>query len=221
MMKFFTKFSKFAFTLLLLVSAVMVNAATITSAGSGNWSNGATWVGGILPGLADDVVIASGHNVTLDANQTVLSTNIGTGGTLTVAANTLTIKSTTVNVNTSVFTIAGTLTMSGGQITVLGRVVLSGIFNQSGGDLKIDGHNGTVGATNNVTTAMLNITSTAVNAINLTGGSITFPDPFPGTSTTAGACECIYFNTGTSYVIAPGHTINFGDGVSTSSGGST
>jgi|GEM_PF-1316273 len=42
-------------------------AATITSVQSGNYSAGSTWVGGIAPAFGDNIIIASGHTVTLDA----------------------------------------------------------------------------------------------------------------------------------------------------------
>ncbi len=41
---------------------------TITSAASGNWSDGATWGGGTAPTFVNDVVISSGHTLTIDGN---------------------------------------------------------------------------------------------------------------------------------------------------------
>lgn len=47
-----------------------MNAQTITSAGSGNWSDASTWVGGIIPTNVNNVVIANGHTVTVNSHPT-------------------------------------------------------------------------------------------------------------------------------------------------------
>jgi len=39
--------------------------STIYSAQTGNWNSVTTWIGGIIPGPADSVVIKSGHRVSL------------------------------------------------------------------------------------------------------------------------------------------------------------
>ena len=58
--------------------------ATITSNASGNWSVGATWVGGVKPADGDTVVIAAGHSVLMDEDQSAFVTGVGsvtiTGG---------------------------------------------------------------------------------------------------------------------------------------------
>ena len=53
--------------------------AAITSAQSGNWDVGTTWVGGVVPGSGDDVTIASSHTVTVTA--------AAAANTITIAAN--------------------------------------------------------------------------------------------------------------------------------------
>ncbi len=63
--------------------AASVQAATITSRTSGDWSSSSTWNGGV-PQADDDVVIASGHTVTLDIDSAPIGTlTVNAGATLT------------------------------------------------------------------------------------------------------------------------------------------
>ncbi len=69
-----------------IVMTASVTAATVTStATGGNWSATTTWAGGAVPGTSDDVVIANGATVTINANITIASITVGQGasGTLT------------------------------------------------------------------------------------------------------------------------------------------
>jgi hypothetical protein len=50
--------------------------ATITSNATGNWSAGSTWVGGAVPIDNDTVIIASGHVVTFDVDQSGFANGI-------------------------------------------------------------------------------------------------------------------------------------------------
>jgi hypothetical protein len=55
--------------------------AQITSAGSGNWNDGATWVGNTVPVGGDNVVISSGHSVNLNATSLACN-DLSISGTL-------------------------------------------------------------------------------------------------------------------------------------------
>lgn len=80
-----------------------------TSVAAGNWSSGATWSGGIVPGQCDSVVI--NHTVTANVSATVSDLTINTGGNL-IANNAITVNST-FNINgTGTYTHANTSTAS-------------------------------------------------------------------------------------------------------------
>jgi hypothetical protein len=54
--------------------------ALIVSAASGNFNVGATWVGGVVPGVGDTAQAANGHTITITANAAcTLINNAGTG----------------------------------------------------------------------------------------------------------------------------------------------
>jgi len=73
---------------LALLASGQAFAATVTSAGTGNWNTGGTWVGATVPGSGDDVVIAAGHTVTVNANVSVVSVKTdATTSTLNFAVN--------------------------------------------------------------------------------------------------------------------------------------
>ncbi|MHC1775328.1 MAG: T9SS type A sorting domain-containing protein [Lentimicrobium sp.] len=81
-------------TLCLLLVAGIGNSlysATLTSAQSGYFSVPSTWVGGAAPAPYDDIIIASGHTVTLDIAPIVYNITIQNGATLDNATYPLTI----------------------------------------------------------------------------------------------------------------------------------
>ena len=157
-------------------------AGIITSTGTGgNWSATSTWVGGIAPAAGDDVIIANGATVTIDAsvNCTNLTVGQGTSGIL--------------QYNTTAS--ARTLTVSGNMIINAGAIVRPGASGGFANSLTIAGNltnNGTL--TTAITTNYINlvfngavtsqtfantgtITSNELRSltINNTAGTVTIP----------------------------------------------
>src|SRR6185503_6421741 len=98
--------------LLCLFSSHQLNAQT--SAQSGAWNTTTTWVGGVVPGAAANVIIANGHTVTLDVSTTPNTVTINSGGTLTQNTNGISLGSTGY---ITTITVNGTLTIGSNCIT--------------------------------------------------------------------------------------------------------
>jgi hypothetical protein len=85
--------------------------ALITSAATGNFSAGATWTGGVVPGVGDEARASNGHTITIDVDTTCDEvSNAGTGlftlaSGVTLTAN-VTNKSTTTSRDCVQFTAA-------------------------------------------------------------------------------------------------------------------
>ncbi len=125
---------RFLFIAVWIAVITVVTNAQITSAASGNWSSGATWVGGVVPS-AGDVIIANGHTVTIDQNVLITNLTVGTGtsGILTfdgVAARAVTISGdiTIAAGGTFITQAVGTFTNT---LSIGGNVTNNGIFDMT------------------------------------------------------------------------------------------
>lgn len=180
---------------------------------SGNWDDGTTWNKGIAPSCSDIVIIPSGNTVTVNATAvSCQNLTISSGGTLVVAGSSLT---TGCSLNNNTLSNSGTLSVSGGTLFINGNLncLAGSTFNQSGGEILIDGNGGTGGT--NVASGV-SLCQLSSQLINWTGGTLTIVDPHAN----ATASESFTYTNSTAHVnVTAGHTIRFGDGISTDPGG--
>lgn len=192
------------------------------SVANGNWDVASTWNKGTVPTCTDIVQIATGTTVTVNTvGNGSKNVTINAGGTLVNASGDLTVGCT---LNNNSLTNNGTLNVSGGVLNVNGNInnaTATSVFNQSGGTIKIDGNAAGVVA-NSVASGTPLFNSASTN-INLTGGTLLFVDPHAATTNTNG--YTIYLANSTVSTTTLGTSVNhitqFGDGVSTDSGGHT
>lgn len=198
-------------------------SGTYSTVANGPWSSAATWSCGNIPTSTTPVNI--NHNVTVNSagaasgNLTIASTaslTIVAGGDLTIG------NSAGGAAKNNSFTNNGQFTISGGSLKVNGNILANtgSVFNQSGGEIVVDGNNGGLTASSVASaTPIVSIQSNALNSVNLTGGIFTIVDPHAAT----GGTETVMIN---GSVIGPlnvtnAHTFKFGDGVSTDAGGNS
>lgn len=90
------------------------NAATITSAQTGNWSSASTWLGGVIPSPGDDIVIGATFTLIVDGDVTCNSMTVGNGSILSVNSSvTLTVTTSVSFPNLAAASTTGTLSGSG------------------------------------------------------------------------------------------------------------
>lgn len=102
---------------------------TITSAATGNWNVGGTWVGGVVPTSDNNVVIAAGHTVTSNVNIARMQ-NLTINGTMNYSSATATLLNCiqgdlTINAGgayNSFFSTTGKRTYLGGSISNAGTI---------------------------------------------------------------------------------------------------
>ncbi|MEL6485485.1 MAG: hypothetical protein AAFP96_11650, partial [Bacteroidota bacterium] len=154
-----------------LIFDLATSVGAITSVGSGNWNNPATWSSGSVPTATDEVEIAAGHTVTINLfNPQYADITVDAGGTLaTNFGGTIFLTGDILN--------NGNISFNGGQLS--GNGTTRTITNAAGGTITQNG--GTFDGAGNID---------IVNQGNYVrvGQNGTFVD-FPGTFTNDGTVQ--------------------------------
>lgn len=187
------------------------------SIASGNWNNASIWSKGNVPNCTEAVSIASGHTITVNSAANVCKNlTVSLGGTLSVSGGDLVVGCTD---NNNSLNILGVFNVTAGTVNVNGNIATSygSVFSQSGGNINVDGNSGTIATSVPNGTRIINIISEDSESLNWTGGTLTIVDPHA--STTANDVLRVDGTFEGSVNVTAGHTIRFGNGVSTQAGG--
>ncbi len=215
---------RISFLLLFLLSIITAKAVTKTSAGTGSWNTAGTWNPSGVPANGDDVIIAAGHIITIDANTNNLA-SLTISGTLTIGNNntnrTVTVAGNVTITNSGVFNTAGNggnnvnldgnLTNNGTFDMIIGSADADVTFGGSGNqavsgtgattDFNIITINNTGAANNNIVEILSSNFSAVTDFLRLTkgilkmSGSYTFTNTFfNSASPTINADEGIWLN---------------------------
>ncbi len=185
-----------------------------TFSGTGNWSDPARWSAGV-PGCSSPVTIAASAVCAIDVAAVAGDVTVAATGTINLAGNSLTLGCASGGGN-RIMSVSGTLNVTGGVLTVNGRVSINSgaTFNQSSGDIVIDGNSGSAASSVAAGTAMLLISS---GLGTVSGGTITIVDP----NFNASGKAVDYNVSTTAKTWATAHILNIGDGASSQSSSNT
>lgn len=157
----------------------------VTSVQSGNWNSASTWSNNSIPSCATTMTILPGHVITVNSTGSAERVNISAGASLIQDSSSLTVGCTT---NNSSFINKGTYSINGGSLIVNGNVLHDNgsTFNQTAGDIIVDGNNNGAIATS-IDQTLFKIGNVS---LNLSAGKITLVDP-PVANTTLATTRTI------------------------------
>jgi hypothetical protein len=141
--------------------ATTAPAGNITSAASGNWSNPATWTGGVVPTSSDNVTILTGHTVVIDSSN-AFSVTVQSGGVLEFEPTT----ARTLSVSDDVTINAGGTFQTAASGSQTGHVLSIGGDLVNNGTLDFSTNGDTAGATITFGAGAANVTWSGTGATN-------------------------------------------------------
>ncbi len=145
-------------------------ATVISTASGGNWNDGSSWEGGVVPQPGDDVEIAAGATITLTDNRTCKDITIN--GTLDIGGtNSLQINGSLTN--------NGSVSLGDGTISIQGDWTNNGTFTAGTGTIEFTGNgNSVISGNTTFNNLTLNkgsdVTSNLTVQSDITIGNLTF-----------------------------------------------
>ena len=175
---------------------------------SGNFNDRATWDKGIIPTSADSIAVLPGHTLTFTSSTQIRGLSIAAGGSVIINTPAVQIQIGDPTLSNKNVIVNGTLSISNGRLLIYGylRQQTGSNFNLNGGELVIDGNNGSAATSVTDGTHLFDIVN-GVNSFSFTGGTLQIIDPPLGS--TSQAISCPSFNFGNNSIL------KFGNGIST------
>ncbi len=174
---------------------------------SGNFNDRATWDKGIIPTPADSIAVLPGHTLTFTNSTQVRGLSIATGGLVVINNPAVQVQIGDPTLCNKNVIVNGTMNISDGRLLIYGYIQqqAGSNFNMSGGELVIDGNNGTASTSVADGIHLFDIAN-GVNSFSFTGGTLQIIDPPLGTNSQA--LNCPTFNFGDNSIL------KFGNGIS-------